>query len=88
MKETLERQGTLNQVKARIRAEVFNALDDQTESRPPLTSENLLIIELVREFLDFNGYKYTSSVMQAGLNYLIMYMLEKKALHSHIVALG
>jgi lisH domain-containing protein FOPNL len=29
LKETLENRGVLGQIKARIRAEVFNALDDQ-----------------------------------------------------------
>ena len=29
LKETLESRGVLGQIKARIRAEVFNALDDQ-----------------------------------------------------------
>lgn len=29
LKETLESRGVLNQLKARIRAEIFNAIDDQ-----------------------------------------------------------
>ena len=54
------------QIKARIRAEVFNALDDQTEARPKLSNENVLINELIREYLEFNNYKYSASVLQAG----------------------
>nr|XP_006637377.1 PREDICTED: lisH domain-containing protein FOPNL isoform X2 [Lepisosteus oculatus] len=63
LKETLESRGVLGQLKARIRAEVFNALDDQNEARPPLSHENLLINELIREYLDFNKYRYTASVL-------------------------
>ena len=66
MKESLENRGSLNQIKARIRAEVFNVLDDRTEARPALSNENVLINELIREYLEFNKYKYTASVLQAG----------------------
>ncbi|XP_006872060.1 PREDICTED: lisH domain-containing protein FOPNL [Chrysochloris asiatica] len=65
LKDTLEKKGVLGHLKARIRAEVFNALDDDREPRPPLSHENLLINELIREYLEFNKYKYTSSVLVA-----------------------
>ncbi|XP_064317905.1 centrosomal protein 20 isoform X2 [Phalacrocorax carbo] len=65
LKDTLEKRGALGQIKARIRAEVFNALDDQSEPRPPLSHENLLINELIREYLEYNKYKYASSVLTA-----------------------
>ncbi|XP_006892782.1 PREDICTED: lisH domain-containing protein FOPNL [Elephantulus edwardii] len=65
LKDTLEKRGVLGHLKARIRAEVFNALDDDREPRPPLSHENLLINELIREYLEFNKYKYTSSVLVA-----------------------
>lgn len=55
----------LGHLKARIRAEVFNALDDDREPRPSLSHENLLINELIREYLEFNKYKYTASVLTA-----------------------
>ncbi|KAM9222845.1 centrosomal protein 20 isoform 1-T1 [Leptosomus discolor] len=63
LKDTLEKRGALGQIKARIRAEVFNALDDQSVPRPPLSHENLLINELIREYLEYNKYKYTASVL-------------------------
>ena len=63
LKETLENRGVLNQVRARIRAEVFKALDEDTEERPSLSNENFLINELIREYLDFNKYNYTKSVL-------------------------
>nr|KAF6440567.1 hypothetical protein HJG63_005241 [Rousettus aegyptiacus] len=65
LKDTLEKRGILGHLKARIRAEVFNALDDESESRPSLSHENLLINELIREYLEFNKYKYTASVLIA-----------------------
>ncbi|XP_040976040.1 centrosomal protein 20 isoform X3 [Aquila chrysaetos chrysaetos] len=67
LKDTLEKRGALGQIKARIRAEVFNALDDQSEPRPPLSHENLLINELIREYLEYNKYKYAASVLTAAL---------------------
>ncbi|XP_052052020.1 centrosomal protein 20 isoform X3 [Apodemus sylvaticus] len=66
LKDTLERRGVLGHLKARIRAEVFNALDDDREPRPSLSHENLLINELIREYLEFNKYKYTASVLIAA----------------------
>ncbi|NXD28348.1 FOPNL protein, partial [Spelaeornis formosus] len=65
LKDTLEKRGALAQIKARIRAEVFNALDYQSEPRPTLSRENLLINELIREYLEYNKYKYTASVLMA-----------------------
>ncbi|KAL6110514.1 cep20 [Pungitius sinensis] len=65
VRDTLESRGVLGQLKARIRAEVFSALDEQREARPPLSHENLLINELIREYLEFNKYRYTASVLTA-----------------------
>ncbi|XP_046549783.1 centrosomal protein 20-like [Haliotis rubra] len=65
LKDSLENRGVLGQIKARIRAEVFNALDDQTEHKPPLSNENVLINELIREYLEYNKYRYASSVLVA-----------------------
>lgn len=61
----MEKRGALGHLKARIRAEVFHALDDEREPRPELSHENLLINELIREYLEFNKYKYTASVLMA-----------------------
>ena len=45
--------------------EVFSALDDQTQSKPILSNENMLINELIRDYLEFNKYKYTNTVLLA-----------------------
>jgi lisH domain-containing protein FOPNL len=63
LRETLEARGSLQQVKARIRAEIYNALDDDVQPRPQLSNENLVINELVREYLAYNDYKHTLSVL-------------------------
>mmetsp|Transcript_24922 Transcript_24922/g.48762 ORF Transcript_24922/g.48762 Transcript_24922/m.48762 type:complete len:163 (-) Transcript_24922:359-847(-) len=62
LKETLEARGTLDQIKARIRAEIFAALDDQDSKKPELSSTNLVINELIRDYLEFNNYHHTLSV--------------------------
>ncbi|MEQ2268396.1 Centrosomal protein 20 [Xenotaenia resolanae] len=66
VRETLESRGVLGQLKARIRAEVFSALDEHRGARPSLSHENLLINELIREYLEFNKYRNTASVLTAG----------------------
>lgn len=65
LRDTLEKRGALGQLRAQIRAEVFGVLDDDQEPRPTLSHENLLINELIREYLEFNKYKYTASVLMA-----------------------
>ncbi|XP_015237127.1 PREDICTED: lisH domain-containing protein FOPNL [Cyprinodon variegatus] len=65
VRETLESRGVLTQLKARIRAEVFSALDEQRDAPPSLSHENLLINELIREYLLFNKYRNTASVLTA-----------------------
>ncbi|XP_014857305.1 PREDICTED: lisH domain-containing protein FOPNL [Poecilia mexicana] len=65
MRQKLESRGVMGQLKARIRAEVFSALDEQREARPSLSHENLLINELIREYLEFNKYRHTASVLTA-----------------------
>ncbi|XP_030315643.1 lisH domain-containing protein FOPNL isoform X3 [Calypte anna] len=67
LKDTLEKRGALGEIKAWIRAEVFKALHDESEPRPQLSHENFLINELFREYLEFNNYKYTASVLTAAL---------------------
>lgn len=66
LKETLEARGVLTQLRARIRAEVFRALDDPSEPRPSPSKETLLINELIREYLKFHKYHHTESVLIAG----------------------
>eukprot|EP00435_Cladocopium_sp_Y103_P026089 s1923_g6.t1 len=61
--ETLQTRGVLGQVKAKVRAEIFAALDDETVDRPQVPRENAIINELIREYLEYNGYFHTLSVL-------------------------
>lgn len=63
LKETLEQKGTLNDIKARIRAEIFTALDSDTAGKPKLSDENMMINEMIREYLEYNKYYNTLSVL-------------------------
>mmetsp|Transcript_1990 Transcript_1990/g.2583 ORF Transcript_1990/g.2583 Transcript_1990/m.2583 type:complete len:214 (+) Transcript_1990:161-802(+) len=60
--EILEQRGVVNQIKARLRAEIFSALE--SDATPPQNSlpENVIINELIREYLEFNKYLCTNSV--------------------------
>jgi len=73
LKETLERSGTLDNVRAQLRATILKCMDETLpksdnsvkgliprKSSPPI--ENVLINEMIAEYLSFNGYKHTLSV--------------------------
>ncbi|KAK9806902.1 hypothetical protein WJX72_006875 [[Myrmecia] bisecta] len=64
LQESLERNGAMRKLKAQVRAEVFHALEEQTGgAEERLSSENLLINELLREYCNFNHYRNTLSVL-------------------------
>ena len=63
LKETLEDRGVLQEVKARIRAEIFNTLNEKPTKKPELSNENLIINELIREYLVFNNYTHALAVL-------------------------
>ncbi len=60
--EALDKKGVTNEIKARLRAEVFSILEDNSFEKPRISQENLLLNELIREYMDFNHYKYSKSV--------------------------
>merc|ERR1712183_1148230 len=63
--ETLESKGVVNEVQSHLRAEVFKALEDPSTEKPKLSNGNLIINELIREYLNFNNYKYAESGLVA-----------------------
>lgn len=65
--EALENKGVLNQLKSKLRAEIFEILEDNSYEKPRVSQENLLINELIREYMDFNSYKYSKSVFLKGI---------------------
>ena len=50
LRETLENRGVMNEMKAKMRAEIFGALDDAEVAKPKLNKENMIINELIREY--------------------------------------
>ena len=63
LRETLEQKGVLNEVKSKIRAEIFTALDAENTNRPQLSNENMIINEMIREYLEYNRYYNSASVL-------------------------
>eukprot|EP00343_Euplotes_focardii_P001993 CAMPEP_0205803824 /NCGR_PEP_ID=MMETSP0205-20121125/6566_1 /ASSEMBLY_ACC=CAM_ASM_000278 /TAXON_ID=36767 /ORGANISM="Euplotes focardii, Strain TN1" /LENGTH=133 /DNA_ID=CAMNT_0053072465 /DNA_START=26 /DNA_END=427 /DNA_ORIENTATION=+ len=63
LKETLEQRGVLGDIKAKIRAEIFTALDNDTVGKPKISNENMIINEMIREYLEYNKYYNTLSVL-------------------------
>lgn len=64
LRETLEQKGVLNEVKAKIRAEIFTALDSESAGKPQLSNENMILNEMIREYLEYNKYYNAASVLQ------------------------
>lgn len=63
LKEQLEKNGSLNEIRAKLMSEIFNSLNNNPKQGQNLSNQNLLINELIREYLVFNNYNYTNSVL-------------------------
>lgn len=72
MRESLEANGTISQIKAELRAAIFQRLSDanveadgqQQREGCPVPAENILINEVIKEYLTFNGLEHTLAVFQ------------------------
>ena len=62
LRDALERRGTLGTLRAQIRRDVFNAMEDSGDAEHPTPKENLIINELIREYLAFNNYRHALAV--------------------------
>lgn len=62
---TLHYKGTISKLTSMVRAEVHSCLDLDSIPPPTLPNENLIINELVLEYLKFNGYGHAASVLRA-----------------------
>eukprot|EP00879_Flechtneria_rotunda_P013372 GHRR01013962.1.p1 GENE.GHRR01013962.1~~GHRR01013962.1.p1 ORF type:complete len:150 (+),score=47.45 GHRR01013962.1:1036-1485(+) len=63
VKQTLEQKGLLPPLQAHLRSQIYQVvLQAEDEQRPEPSNENLIINELIREYLIFNGYRDTLSV--------------------------
>ena len=65
LKETLEQKGVLNQIRALMRQSIFEAIESDDKPQAKLSNENLIINELIKEYLVFNNYLHSASVFQA-----------------------
>ncbi|CAG9580772.1 conserved hypothetical protein [Leishmania major strain Friedlin] len=71
MRDSLEANGTISRIKAELRAAIFERLsdvttkgDDRAVDNPPVPPENMVINELIKEYLTFNGLEHTLAVFQ------------------------
>ena len=67
LKEEMIKRGILNKIKAEMRQEIYNILDNDNDNdqKPNLTKENFIINELIKEYFDYNDYNYSSKVFQS-----------------------
>lgn len=65
LKDTLEEKGVLNEVRAMMRQAIFKAIESDDKPKPKLTDENLIINELIREYMIYNNYLHSNSVFIA-----------------------
>lgn len=83
VRESLKADGNLDRIKAEMRTEVIKLLDCSSKENKSKTVEPshdiVFLNELVREYLDWMGYKYSSTVFIAGILfygiYTTMYIL-------------
>ena len=65
LKETLEQKGVLNQIRAIMRQSIFEAIESDDKPQQIISNENLIINELIKEYLSYNNYLHSLSVFQA-----------------------
>ena len=75
LNEALENKGVINELKSKLRAEVFTILEDNSYEKPKVSQENLLINEMIREYMEFNHYKYSKSVFVKGKFFKYIYFV-------------
>lgn len=67
VRESLKADGDLDRIKAEMRTEVIKLLDCSNKENKTIkpSHEIIFLNELVREYLDWMGYKYSSTVFIA-----------------------
>ncbi|XP_011865357.1 PREDICTED: lisH domain-containing protein FOPNL [Vollenhovia emeryi] len=83
VRESLKADGNLDRMKAEMRTEVMKLLDcsgKESKSRTVKAPHDIVFVnELVREYLDWMGYKYSSTVFIAECD-LPKHCLDRKLL--------
>ena len=70
VRDRLAQNGTLKKMQASIRAEIIETLaETTTRQEPPKPKDTYVIDELIREYLEFHGYRSSLSVFvpESGL---------------------
>ena len=65
LKETLIKEGILNKIKAEMRKGIYDIIDRDNNPKPNLTKENYIINLLIKEYLDYNNYTFSSNVFES-----------------------
>lgn len=65
LKEHLENDGTLNEIRSQLRSAIFKSLNDQPNELPKISKENILMNDLIWEYLEFNNFNYSKSVFDS-----------------------
>lgn len=85
LRENLDRSGRLRQLKAQLRADVYTALNpEEATGTPQLSNENLLINELIREYLVYNNYRASASVFLPETGQPAVRPFDRAFLASHL----
>lgn len=71
LKEGLEAQGRLNEIRALLRSQIYHSLEPENSIKPKLNSIQIIINELIRDYMMYNGYKHSLSVFMTGIHSLI-----------------
>ncbi|KAL0129581.1 hypothetical protein PUN28_001686 [Cardiocondyla obscurior] len=83
VRESLKADGNLDRIKAEMRTEVIKLLDysgKENKSKTIKASHDIIFLnELIREYLDWMGYKYSSTVFIAECD-LPKHCLDRKLL--------
>ena len=70
LKNKLASNGTLDSLEGALRAKLFSCIcPEPLKSTPPPAKETMLINELIREYLRWNGYVGALAVLNAGTLY-------------------
>lgn len=71
VRESLKAGGELSRMKAEMCTEVIKLLDNLNKGNkaklPKQSQDIILLNELIREYLDWMGYKYSSTVFTSGI---------------------
>lgn len=80
LKEKLSSNGTLESLEGTLRARLFSCIcPEPLKSVPPPAKETLLINELIRDYLKWNGYLGALAVLNAGNEFITSHTRDKRS---------